>query len=98
MPLLSKNLRSLLVFISCTFSNVVKCLDQKCVLRQLHRNTPNLQWDAEPKCKSQAYGEYLLATNSFGHDSKNKAKVWGRNLYWADNSKKSVCADAVSKW
>ena len=79
-----------------------KCLSEHNMLRNLHENTENLQWDSDLEIAAQNYADELKSENNRlnpGHDPENKDNYWCENLYWMDNSdREGVCADVIYKW
>jgi len=91
-----------------------KCLSQEeaaiCVgahnkLRELHKDTPDLQWDSSLAAKAQEYAEKLVTINKqlsitsnaqLSH-SPDRYDI-GENLYWRDNKNIGKCAHASHSW
>ena len=68
------------------------------MLRQLHQNTPNLQWDENLEVAAQDYAQQLVALGSLKHDPKNNGMRWGENLYYLYSSSKALCVNAIYSW
>jgi len=91
-----------------------KCLSQEeaanCVgahnkLRELHKDTPDLQWDSSLAAKAQEYAEKLVTINKqlsitsnaqLSH-SPDRYDI-GENIYWRDNKNIGKCAHASHSW
>ena len=65
------------------------------MLRELHQNTPNLQWDESLEVASQDYAQQLAALVSLKYDPKLSGMGWGKNLYYSYSSSKALCANAI---
>ena len=75
-----------------------QCLQEHNMLRQLHQNTPNLQWDEHLEVAAQDYAEQLVVSGSLKHDPKNYDNTWGENLYYSYSSSKALCVNAIYSW
>ena len=74
--------------------NPSECLGAHNTRRRLHRNTPDLTWDADLAQASQAWAERLAQEDRLFHGSS------GENLYQFSTTGSGVrtCRDAVIAW
>lgn len=67
------------------------------MVRDMHKNTPPLQWDEDLEKAAQSYADNLHG-NLGVHDPNNKANGWGETMYWLKAQREGKCADAILSW
>jgi len=80
---------------SLSQEEITACVGAHNKLRELHVDTPKLQWDATLAAKAQAHAEYLVALGRIKHSYK---KGIGENIYYAKMHQIPTCAEASQAW
>lgn len=72
------------------------CLYAQNVFRRLHRNTPDMVWDANLASQAQSWAEHLL---NLGYMKHAKVRGQGENIYTQTSSwGPATCAQAAHAW
>lgn len=65
------------------------------MLRNLHSETPDLEWDAELATTAQEWANHLASKKIFQHEG---IKGLGENIFYASSAAEASCANAVLSW
>jgi len=81
---------------------IAACVGAHNKLRELHVDTPKLQWSPSLAAKAQAYAEKLVQENKksskFYFEHSTDRKNIGENLSWRNNRQLGTCVDASHSW